>query len=68
MDKINEILQDEKILKKGGYQIDMLSENYSKAGKNIADLQLLKVNLESASIDHLFALNGADMFDEEEGE
>ena len=68
MEKINEILQDEKIVKKGGYQIDLLSNHYAEAGKKIVDLQNLKVNLDSSTIDHLFALNNADMFEEDEEE
>lgn len=68
MEKINEILQDDKIIKNGGYRIDMLSNRYAEAGKTIVELQNLKANVDSSTIDHLFALNNADMFEEEEEE
>ena len=70
MDKINEILQDEKILKTGGYQVEMLSEQYSRIGQYIGELKALKVSLDSteANIEKVFALNNADMFDDEKEE
>lgn len=69
MEKINDILKDEKIVKRGGYVAESLMHEYSDAAEHIAKLQSLKTNEnEAATIDVLFGLNNSEIFDDEKEE
>jgi len=65
MEKINEILKDEKFIKKGGYLVESVMHEYSDAAEHIEKLQSLKADESNATIDFLFGLNNSELFEEE---
>ena len=65
MEKINEILKDEKFIKKGGLLVEDVMHEYSDAADHIKKLQSLKANENDTTIDILFGLNNSELFEEE---